>query len=162
MYRNLTYKAVAALKWISIHCSHVDYAVKTDDDVFVNVFSLQTYIFGLHSTATRSRLVACHIWFKAKVMRTGKWAVSKTEVPDDLYPGYCGGLAYILTGDVIRAFYRMSLRVPFLWVDDVYVTGQLVKALGEQVTLIDIRKLYRLVIAKYSDLDKLDLHRSES
>lgn len=39
-YVNLTYKAVAALKWISEHCSHATYVLKADDDIFVNMFAL--------------------------------------------------------------------------------------------------------------------------
>jgi hypothetical protein len=133
--------------------------VKTDDDVFINVFNLQTYIFSLYSTGLRSRLVTCLVWSRVSVKRTGKWAVSKADISTEFYPDYCAGLAYVQTGDVIRAFYRISLRVPFFWIDDIYVTGQLVKALSEQVLLTDINKLYRLVITRDSDVDQLHIHR---
>ena len=37
-YRNLTYKAVMALKWVSIYCPQASYILKTDDDMIVNTF----------------------------------------------------------------------------------------------------------------------------
>jgi len=39
-YHNLTYKGVAALKWITNYCSQAKFVLKTDDDIFVNSFSL--------------------------------------------------------------------------------------------------------------------------
>lgn len=135
-------KALAALKWISIYCKRADYILKADDDVFVNAFALRRYIYRLHTSDRRTRLIHCRIWKHAPVVRTGKWAVSTKDMSRRVYPDYCAGLAYVLTGDVARAFYRMSLRVRFFWIDDVYLTGDLVTALGGQVTLTDITMSY--------------------
>jgi len=135
MLRNLTYKAIAALRWIAIHCKRIDYILKADDDVFVNVFNLQRRIFELHVTGFRSKLVLCRVWYRAPVARDGKWAILHGDLSVSEYPDYCAGLAYIQTGDVALALYRMSLRVSFFWIDDVYVTGHLIKALGGQVKL---------------------------
>jgi hypothetical protein len=129
---------VSALKWIAFHCQRANYILKSDDDAFVNVFALQSYIFNLHMSGRRSRLLLCRIWRKAPVVRVGKWSVSSNDISTKFYPDYCAGLAYILTGDVTRALFQMSLRVPFFWIDDVYVTGRLVAALGGQVNLTDI------------------------
>ena len=140
--RNLTYKAIAALRWIAIHCKRVDYILKADDDIFVNIFNLQRRIFELHSTSIRSRLLLCRVWSRAPVARYGKWAISHGELPVKVYPNYCAGLAYIQTADVARALYRMSLRISFFWIDDVYVTGLLVEALGGQVKLTNAPSSY--------------------
>lgn len=45
-YRNLTHKAISALKYVTQNCPDVAYVLKTDDDVFVNVFSLARYLTG--------------------------------------------------------------------------------------------------------------------
>ena len=58
-------------------------------------------------------------------MREGKWRVDPSEWPEDSYPTYCSGSAFILSTDVAVALHRVSYQVPFFWVDDFYVTGLL-------------------------------------
>ncbi len=43
-YRNLTYKHIMGLKWVSTHCSNAHTVVKVDDDTFVNIFQLTTFL----------------------------------------------------------------------------------------------------------------------
>lgn len=43
-YRNLSYKAVTALHWVNYYCRNAHYVVKTDDDIFVNIFALSRFI----------------------------------------------------------------------------------------------------------------------
>ena len=43
-YRNLTYKHIMGLKWLSTFCSNARTVVKVDDDTFVNVFQLSTFL----------------------------------------------------------------------------------------------------------------------
>ena len=139
-YRNLTYKAVAALRWISRYCSHARYVLKTDDDIFVNAFNLLRYlrrIDRISRTATTDAaavhprgLLLCLVWYSMKVMREGKWRTSREEWHDDRYPIYCSGCAFLMSIDVAVAMHRISYDVPFFWVDDFYVTGLLPLKLG--------------------------------
>jgi Galactosyltransferase len=140
--RNLTLKAVAASRWIAVYCKRANYIMKADDDVFVNVFTLMRYIYHLFASGSRSRLIHGYVWKHSYVERVGKWAVPFTDRSATFYPDYCAGLAYITTGDVARALYRMSLRIRFFWIEDVYMTGDLVTALGGQVNLTDISMSY--------------------
>jgi len=39
-YKNMTLKAVLGLRWMSEYCSHAPFAVKTDDDTFLNIFEI--------------------------------------------------------------------------------------------------------------------------
>ena len=39
-YRNLTYKNVMGLLWVTQFCSHAQYIVKTDDDMFLDIFEI--------------------------------------------------------------------------------------------------------------------------
>jgi len=39
-YRNLTLKAVMGLRWMSTYCSEAPFAIKTDDDTFLNIFEM--------------------------------------------------------------------------------------------------------------------------
>lgn len=43
-YYNLTLKSVGLLNWLDGHCSQVDFVLKVDDDVYVNVRNLQLVI----------------------------------------------------------------------------------------------------------------------
>jgi len=67
------------------------------------------------------------------VSRTGKWKSTLAERRHRLWPPFCIGLAYILTGSLVPVLYRSSFHVPFLWLDDVYVTGFLPLHLGRGV-----------------------------
>jgi hypothetical protein len=49
-YENLTMKVVGLLKWVNDHCSQVDFILKVDDDVYVNVKNLETMISSLDSS----------------------------------------------------------------------------------------------------------------
>lgn len=130
-YKNLTYKGVAALKWISLHCSHAKFILKTDDDIFVNMFTLLRHLQSMDRHGVDNRgLLMCLVWNNMKVMREGKWAISKTEWPEDHYPTYCSGSAFTMSTDVAVALHNVSYQVPFFWVDDFYITGLLPLKLG--------------------------------
>ena len=128
-YRNLTYKAVAGLKWINTHCQNAKFIMKTDDDIFVNTFSLIPLLREAEAKGEKN-LLMCTVWNNMKVMRKGKWKIEKSEYPEKVYPRYCSGSAFTMTPDVAKALYDVSYQVPFFWVDDVYITGLLPKKLA--------------------------------
>ena len=43
-YKNLSYKALIALHWIDNYCSNVPIVLKSDDDVFINIFVLENFL----------------------------------------------------------------------------------------------------------------------
>lgn len=52
-YYNLTTKVVGLVNWLNNNCSSVDFVVKVDDDVFVNVRNLAVVVNSLNRTAPR-------------------------------------------------------------------------------------------------------------
>ena len=125
-YKNLTYKGIAALKWISTYCSHAKFVLKTDDDIFVNMFTMLRHLqTQYHLNAHNHGLMMCLVWSRMKVMREGKWKISKDEFKEDYYPTYCSGSAFAMTTDTALRLHEVSYHVPFFWVDDFYVTGLL-------------------------------------
>lgn len=72
-YKNLTYKGIAALKWISTYCKHAKFVIKSDDDIFVNMFTLLRHLKSMqqHGQDTKPILL-CLVWQRMKVMREGK------------------------------------------------------------------------------------------
>jgi len=133
---------VAALQWISEHCDHAKYIMKTDDDVFVNMFALLHHLHDLYVHGFRWRLFACLVVWSAHARRDGKWRITTEEFPDDLYPPYCSGMGYVFSTDVAVAMYRVSFYVKFFWVDDVFVSGILLRSLGAVVKLSDMGRAY--------------------
>ncbi|CAF1265666.1 unnamed protein product [Didymodactylos carnosus] len=146
-YKNLTYKGIMALKWISLYCKNVSYILKTDDDIIINMFvvlhhlSLITYEYPQERWRSS---VACLLWTHMKVMRdkTSKWYLSKDEYPQDYFSSYCSGSAYFITRDLIDEFYDTSLYVKYFWVDDYYITGLLPRNSRRYVTYHFLNSIY--------------------
>ena len=133
-YKNLTYKGVAGLKWISSYCSKAKFVLKTDDDIFVNMFTLLRHLSSLDRMGVDNKgILLCLVWYRMTVMRTGKWKVSVDQWKDNYYPTYCSGSAFTMSIDVALAMHNVSYHVPFFWVDDFYITGLLPLKLGGRV-----------------------------
>ncbi|XP_050389652.2 beta-1,3-galactosyltransferase 5-like [Patella vulgata] len=124
-YHNLTLKAVMGLHWVSNFCSKVKYVIKTDDDA---IFDMWRFLKQFHA---KNLYVSKTIYGISKsrdrILRSGKWGIDKTFFKGQkIYPfKFCIGFFLIYSSDVIPALYRESYVVPFLWLDDVYVTGML-------------------------------------
>lgn len=48
-YNNLTLKSIKMLEWMDTYCSHAKYVLKTDDDMFINIPRLLSFIDEHHS-----------------------------------------------------------------------------------------------------------------
>jgi len=115
-YKNLTYKGIMALKWISIYCSKTKYVLKVDDDIVVNTFTLTNHLKFLDKhNPNKQSTILCLLWQAMGVMRDSKskWYLSREDFPLDKFPPYCSGSAFILTGDMPGKMYNASLYVPF-------------------------------------------------
>ena len=128
-YHNLTYKGVAGLKYLKQHCYKAKFVLKTDDDIFVNMFTLLKHLDAIQDTHSTG-LLMCLRWVGMPVLRSGKWKVERSDYNGTEYPNYCSGCAYTMSMDVAIALHDASYYVPFFWVDDVYITGLLPRALG--------------------------------
>lgn len=54
---------------------------------------------------------------------TSRWYINEDLYPDDNYPDFCSGTAYLMTSDGAAKIYSASNKTKFLWIDDVFVTG---------------------------------------
>ena len=69
-YKNLTYKGVMALKWISIYCPKTKYVLKVDDDIVVNTFTLINHLKFLDKhNPNKHSTILCLLWQAMGVMR---------------------------------------------------------------------------------------------
>jgi hypothetical protein len=144
-YRNLTYKAVMSMKWISEYCNHTRYILKVDDDMMVNMFLLLRHLNSISNHGLfRQNSIMCTFYPRVKVNRKkeSKWYVSYTEYHNSFFEPYCSGSAFILSGDLASRFYNFSLYTKFFWIDDYYLTGLLAKSAN--VTFVKQNSLYVL------------------
>ncbi|XP_078097810.1 N-acetyllactosaminide beta-1,3-N-acetylglucosaminyltransferase 2-like [Mustelus asterias] len=126
---NLTLKDYLFLKWATVHCSHVQYVFKGDDDVFLNTPVLVKYLKSLDANQTGKLYVGQTI-VNASPLRDKK---SKYSIPmsfyDGAYPAYAGGGGFLYSGGLIRSLFVVSHYIPFFPIDDVF-TGMCFSALG--------------------------------
>lgn len=144
-YRNLTYKVILWLKWVSSHCPQAIYLVKVDDDVLVNIFALASHLSRLYTDEIADRnSIICLTWEGMEVMRdmANKWYVAESDYVSSTFSRYCSGSAYIISRDLITQLFNKVSTTKFFWIDDFYATGLLPKDL--KVYYHDIRALYVL------------------
>lgn len=124
-YRNMTYKHVMALKYAVYHCPQAKYILKTDDDIFVNMPTMITFLNLELSPRGVRKLLLCRPFYNAVAKRSyrSKWRVSFSEYPHKTYPPYCPGWAILYSPDVVFKLYREAQRAEYFWIDDVLVTG---------------------------------------
>ena len=126
-YKNLTLKALMGLKWVSVYCTQAEFAIKADDDAFVNIFNL---LHLLEQHRGKKKLLACALWRDNSMpilrdpSKCSKWCVKFNEFPGRRYfPKYCAGLTFVFSTDLVQLLYNTSRTTSFFWIDDVYVTG---------------------------------------
>lgn len=144
-YHNLTYKGVYAMKWISKYCSNAQLVLKSDDDMVVNTFMLMKHLDYLSKyNLLGERNILCAKISGSPVVRdpNSLWYMSKEEYPDDTYLTYCSGSVFILSNYLPPLMYEESFKTKFFWIDDVFMTGILVRNLN--VSIIDMGSMYQL------------------
>lgn len=144
-YRNLTYKAITGLRWVTENCPDVMYVLKTDDDIVVDIHRIVRLMRSyIENKWGKTNILSGYIWAHMNVDRnkSSKWYTSDEEFPDKFFLRYCSGSAYLMSYDVVKKFYLKSLETPFFWIDDYYVTGMLAHATN--VTPISLNDRYIL------------------
>ena len=69
---------------------------------------------------------------EVKRNKTSKWFVTRDEYPQKLYEPFFSGWAYVTTPKVVKSLIKASGKIPYFWIDDVYITGTLAKQVGVQ------------------------------
>ncbi|KAG0719393.1 Beta-1,3-galactosyltransferase 1 [Chionoecetes opilio] len=131
-YMNLTLKSVMGLKWTSIYCPQAQYFLKTDDDIFVNVPVLLTY---LQESAKTRWITGC---IKQKKAFRPVNAVPGMPMPP-AHPPFVAGAGYVISGDLIKELYEASLVTRPIPVEDVYITAHLARKVNAHPPIHDAR-----------------------
>ncbi|XP_052784570.1 beta-1,3-galactosyltransferase 1-like [Mya arenaria] len=124
-YYNLTRKMLVTLKWVSIFCAEIEYMLKADEDVFVNIPLLMKYLKSFPQKIKGS--IHGHVNNRPSVKRLGKWAVKRSEFPLPQYPRYASGNSYVISGNLIPRMFMVSEYLPYMPIEDAFLTGILAK-----------------------------------
>ncbi|CAH1792064.1 unnamed protein product, partial [Owenia fusiformis] len=137
-YRNLTLKGIMGLKWTIDFCPHATFVLKTDDDVFVNIYPLFDYLLKINKEETgRHNLLGFIRPPEPPPRQSNLNKATKEEYAKDMYPPFCNGLAFIYSMSAVKAIYKASLYEPFFWIDDVFITGVLAEKAGVKHTQLN-------------------------
>ncbi|XP_007535695.2 beta-1,3-galactosyltransferase 5-like [Erinaceus europaeus] len=119
-YYNLTLKTLMGMEWVHRFCPQAAFVMKTDTDMFVNVYYLTDLLLQKNRTAQFFTGFLKMNEFPIR-KKYNKWFVSKFEYPWDKYPPFCSGTGYVFSSDIAGLVYNVSESVPFLKLEDVFV-----------------------------------------
>ena len=123
VYGNLTYKTMAMLTWVSTYCNSATFAIKTDTDVIIEEDNL---VKGLeHQYQSKDTFIIGRLGKKAQPIRDrrSKWHVPVSLYAESRYPTFTFGPTYGFTVSAARPLFEASLRLPFFYLEDVFITG---------------------------------------
>ncbi|KAF4074295.1 hypothetical protein AMELA_G00237900 [Ameiurus melas] len=149
-YNNLTIKTMMIMNWVASYCTSAKYAMKIDADIFLNVPYLVHYLQNK----------AKHNYITGSVINDGqprrnqdsKWYLSEELYPENIFPPYLAGAAYVFSVDLSMKILLASKFVPPIPIEDVYV-GLCLHFLSVQPEfawkLLPYRKLFELRSLEY-------------
>ncbi|XP_043927381.1 beta-1,3-galactosyltransferase 5-like isoform X2 [Protopterus annectens] len=119
-YHNLTLKTLMGIEWVSLFCSSSSFVMKTDSDMFINVFYLVDLLLKKDK---KTNFFTGFIKLNERPLRdtSSKWYVSEAEYPEKTYPPFCSGTGYVFSADLAQKIYNASRHVPVVNLEDVYV-----------------------------------------
>ncbi|XP_064078382.1 uncharacterized protein LOC135195821 isoform X2 [Macrobrachium nipponense] len=121
-YANLTLKTVSMFEWVKTYCSESHFVLKTDDDMFINMPLLLTFI---DSKKNDRRVMYGRLAKGWKPVRNkkSKYYIDVATYKKTKYPDFLTGPAYLFTSDIVDDIYQKALGTTFFVLEDVLVTG---------------------------------------
>ncbi|KAI9563390.1 hypothetical protein GHT06_010853 [Daphnia sinensis] len=120
-YNNLSVKSAGLFNWLHRNCAKMDFVLKVDDDVYVNVRNLVFFAQLTPYDHYSKSIFGSPGFFSPN--RVGKWRISYQEWPWNQYPPYIMGPAVLIPGSTIMPLLAAIQTTPILPFEDVYYTG---------------------------------------
>ncbi|XP_067898276.1 UDP-GalNAc:beta-1,3-N-acetylgalactosaminyltransferase 1-like [Heterodontus francisci] len=133
-YDNLTLKTKMAFQWISEFCPKVEYVMKADADVFINIKYLINFLLKINKNIS-SDFFTGYPLINTKPKRAlftkpiFKFEIPKSDYPFSTYPPYCSGFGYVFSGELALKIYKLMGHIKPIRFEDAYV-GICLKILG--------------------------------
>ncbi|CAN7989056.1 unnamed protein product, partial [Ixodes hexagonus] len=128
-YYNLTIKSVTMVRWVTSFCSKAKFLLKIDDDVLLNVWNLAIVIVKLKGLK-RTLWGNLAVNYSVQRVKSSKYYVPHTMYPNSRFPSFLNGPAYLMSGDSPRILANGSKSVPYLPLEDVFLTGIVADSAG--------------------------------
>ena len=130
-YKNLTLKTIMGYEWFHSNCHHVDFLMKTDDDMYINTAALERFV--RRSTDGQMKIFGhCMGYTPVDRNLSNKWSMTKEEYPDYMFPHYCSGTGYVIGGTAAHSVATELRWIPVISIEDVF-TGIAIARLEEKV-----------------------------
>ncbi|XP_010275035.1 PREDICTED: hydroxyproline O-galactosyltransferase GALT2-like [Nelumbo nucifera] len=97
-YELVVLKTLAICEY-GVHNLSAAYIMKCDDDTFVRVDTVLKEIKGI---SPKRSLYMGNLNLLHRPLRSGKWAVTYEEWPEEIYPPYANGPGYIISVDIAK------------------------------------------------------------
>ena len=121
-YYNLTLKSMFLLSHFTQYYPNAKFLLKIDDNVRLHLQLLLQRLWQYENT----NIIIGHILRHFPPVRneSSKWYVSEETYPNQTYPSYAAGPAYIISDVAARNILRVcgAIKTPF-YIEDVFVTG---------------------------------------
>ncbi|XP_006821576.1 beta-1,3-galactosyltransferase 1-like [Saccoglossus kowalevskii] len=118
-YLNLTLKTLLGMRWAVDYCPQSKYILKTDDDVFINPYTL------VHNLTEMPRhdFAYGYAYYNVTPARnvTNKWFTTFDMYKGTKYPPYLVGTGYVLSHDVAAEVLSLGSTKRYLSWEDVFV-----------------------------------------
>ncbi|CAK8691118.1 unnamed protein product [Clavelina lepadiformis] len=137
-------KVLAGMQWASSSLTHDWIYSSVDDDMVVHVENLVEYMKTLlvpEDTNVNIRPcyeqlpIVCVYSYQAKDSPDrnplSKWYISYGKMSDNYWPKYCRGGMYLMSVEMAGRIFQVSRRTPYLYLDDVWITGYMRRKLNE-------------------------------
>jgi len=116
-YQNLTLKTLGGIKWAAIFCPQTKWAMKTDDDMYLNIRNLSQHLNSLDNTKL---ITGC--------IKNGPQGAPQPVgvLPGafrSVHPPFTAGAGYVISGDLIQPLFLASLDTKLIRVEDAFLTG---------------------------------------
>ncbi|XP_043835048.1 beta-1,3-galactosyltransferase 2-like [Dromiciops gliroides] len=121
-YSNLTLKTLMGLEWVSRHCQTAQYVLKVDGDVFLNPSFLVHQVLQPEGPP-RPAFITGYIYKKRMPVRKPnyKWYMPREVFPGIIYPPYCGGAGYVMSGCLALKILAVAQKIKAIYLEDVFV-----------------------------------------
>lgn len=121
-YKNLTIKTLMGMNWVAAYCPGAGYVMKTDSDMFVNTEYLVYKLLRPELKPKKNYFTGNNMrGFAPNRNKNSKWYMPPELYPSEIYPTFCSGTGYVLSGDLAGKIYKASLSIRYLHLEDVYV-----------------------------------------
>ncbi|XP_069108447.1 beta-1,3-galactosyltransferase brn-like [Argopecten irradians] len=121
-YLNNTYKIIMGFNWAVEHCDRATHLVFVDDDHYLHIPNLLSYIDNEGISSTDSIMVGNVIINGVPYRdKTSKWYLSFDQYPFDRTPPYLAGAAILLTRETARKMVFVFPYITYMGIDDVWL-----------------------------------------